>query len=234
MGEAHDAGRAMPHHSGASMPKPKRKPTTGIQLGEEVARNMIIVGGARVFASLGLRAASVEDLLEASKVSRRTFYRLFSSKDDVALALYQVGTTGLVESCRRAISSASDPIEQFAKCIDVHLRNAASMGRLVFVLGGEATRQESPLHDHRMRVHDTLVEMLRAAHPDTARVDPLLVRTTMFAIEAVVRQVLTDGDEGRRVSPAAIARARSVMLRVVSASMVGTGKDVSALPLVDD
>ena len=76
--------------------RPRRKP--GVQLGEDVARNMIIAGGARVFAAKGIRAASVEDLLEASNVSRRTFYRMFESKEDVALALYNFGTTQLVES----------------------------------------------------------------------------------------------------------------------------------------
>src|SRR5580765_5130003 len=97
--------------------KPRRKP--GEQLGEDVARNMIIAGGARVFAMKGLRDTSVEDLLAASNVSRRTFYRLFESKDDVALALYTFGTAGLIESWKRAIASSTDPLEQFARCIDV-------------------------------------------------------------------------------------------------------------------
>ena len=209
--------------------KLRRKP--GAQLGEDVARSMIIAGAARVFAAKGIRAASVEDLLAAASVSRRTFYRLFESKDDVALALYRFGTANLIENWRGAIESSSDPLEQFARCIDVHLKNAASVGRLVFVLGGEATRQESPLHARRMEVHDVLVDLLRAAHPETARLDPLLVRTTLFALEAVTRQVLTDGDDGRHVTAAAIERARKVMVRFVTAGFAGTGAGVTPLPL---
>ncbi|MEO8552223.1 MAG: helix-turn-helix domain-containing protein, partial [Kofleriaceae bacterium] len=57
---------------------------TGVQLGGDVARNMIMFGATRVFATMGLREASVEDLLEAGQVSRRTFYRFFKSKEDVA------------------------------------------------------------------------------------------------------------------------------------------------------
>jgi AcrR family transcriptional regulator len=209
--------------------RPKRKP--GVQLGEDVARNMIIAGGARVFAAKGIRAASVEDLLDASKVSRRTFYRLFESKEDVALALYNFGTTQLVESWRRALASATDTFEQWARCIDVHLQNALVMGRLIFVLGGEATRQESPLHARRMEVHDILVDLLRGANPELAKVDPLLVRATLFALEAVTRQVLTDGDEGRRVSPAALDRARKVMNRLVTAGFRGEGPGIAPLPL---
>jgi len=209
--------------------KLKRKP--GAQLGEDVARNMIIAAGARVFASKGIRDTSVEDLLEAANVSRRTFYRMFDSKEDVALALYVFGTTQLTEGCKRAIASSSEPLDQFVRCIDVHLRNAAMMGRLVFVLGGEATRQESPLHARRMETHDTIVEMLRAAHPQTARLDPMLVRTTLFALEAVVRLVLMEGDEGRKVAPAALERARKVIVRMVTAGFAGHGEGVAPLPL---
>jgi AcrR family transcriptional regulator len=209
--------------------KPKRK--TGAQLGEDVARNMIIAAGARVFATKGIRDTSVEDLLEAANVSRRTFYRMFTSKEDVALALYNFGTATLIESWKRAMASSSDPLEQFARCIDVHLANAAMMGRLIFVLGGEATRQESPLHARRMQVHDILVDMLRAASPTMARLDPLLVRTTLFALEAITRQVLADGDEGRKVTPALIERARRVMVRMVTAGFAGEGQGVTALPL---
>ncbi len=192
---------------------------------------MIIAGAAKVFALEGFRAASVEDLLEAGKVSRRTFYRLFESKEAVALALYNFGTKGLIASWKAAIASSDDPLEQFARCIDIHLKNAAMIGRLVFVLGGEASRQESPLHTRRMEVHDVLVELLRAAHPSTARLDPLLVRTTIFALEAITRQVLTDGDEGRKVSAASVERARKVMVRLVSAGFAGSGEGVTPLPL---
>lgn len=216
------------------MPTPKTRRPIGAQLGENVARNMIIAAGARVFATKGIRATTVEDLLEASKVSRRTFYRMFEDKDAVALALYNFGTGVLIASWKQALASTTDPLEQFARCIDVHLKNAATMGRLIFVLGGEASRQESPLHARRMDVHDTLVEMMRAASPAIARIDPLLVRTSILALEAITRQVLTDGDEGRRVTPAMLARARKVMVRFVCAGFAGSGPGVPPLPLADD
>ncbi len=213
------------------MPTRKPKRPQGTQLGENVARNMIVAAGARVFATKGIRATSVEDLLEAAQVSRRTFYLNFKDKDDVALALYNFGTTLLIGSWKQAIDSTTDAIEQWARCIDVHLKNAAQMGRLIFVLGGEASRQESPLHARRMEVHATMVAMVRAASPELRKLDPLLIRTTLFALEAITRQVLTDGDEGRRVPAESIARARKVMLRMVSAGFAGHGDKVSPLPL---
>lgn len=208
--------------------KPKRKP--GAQLGEDVARGMIIAAGARVFGAKGIRETSVEDLLEAASVSRRTFYRLFESKEDVALALYIFGTKQLIDSWRRAIESSTGTLDAFRKCIDVFITHASTLGRLIFVLGGEASRQESPLHKRRMEVHDAFVDMLSAADPAIAKIDPLVIRATLFALEATTRYILTEGDEGRRVSPAVIERARKVMNRIVTAGFAGEGEGVTPMP----
>jgi AcrR family transcriptional regulator len=204
---------------------------TGVQLGEDVARNMIMFGATRVFATMGFRAASVEDLLEAGQVSRRTFYRFFKSKDDVALAMYTMGTSSLIEACRRAIVQDADLLTQLDKFVDIHLANAKSVGRLIFVLGGEASRLESPLHARRMEVHDAIVQMI-CDHPAAGNVDPLLVRTLMFAIEAIVRSILQEGDEGRRVSTDSIARARRVLARIVSATVLASGPRIAPMPML--
>src|SRR5204863_4624 len=88
----------------------------------------------------GEEERTVEDLLAAAGVSRRTFYRLYQSKEDVAEALYHLGTEALLDACRQAVSRETEPLEQLQGCIDTHLRNAHDLGRLVFVLGGEAQR----------------------------------------------------------------------------------------------
>ena len=203
-----------------------------MQLGGDVARNMILFGATRVFATKGFRAVSVEDLLEAGQVSRRTFYRFFKSKEDVALAMYTLGTSSLLEACRRAITSETDLITQLERCIDIHLANAKSMGRIIYVLGGEAQSLESPLHSRRMEVHDLLVAMFRDAGDANRQVDPLFIKTLVFALEQVTRAVLEQGDEGRRVSADSIARARAVMMRIATAAVAGAGARVTPLPML--
>ena len=228
------AKKAKPDKTKTAKPRstaPKR--ATGVQLGSDVARNMIMFGATRVFAVKGFRGVSVEDLLEAAQVSRRTFYRFFKSKEDVALAMYTLGTSSLLESCRRAISSETDLIVQLEKCIDIHLSNARMMGRLVYVLGGEAQSLESPLHPRRMEVHDMLVDMFRTSGGQSQTIDPLFIRTLVFALEQITRTVLEQGDEGRRVTPDSITRARAVMMRVATGAVAGSGARVSPLPMID-
>jgi AcrR family transcriptional regulator len=213
------------------MPRKQSRNRTGVQLGEPVVRGMIMMAAAKTFAQNGYRAVAVEDLLAAANISRRTFYKAFDSKDDVGLALYRFGTDSLVDNCRRALAEEGDLLTRVLRCVDLHLKNAAAVGRLVYVLGGEASSQDSPLFPVRMAVHDRIIELLIAA--DTERkVDPLFVRTLVLALEAMVRCVLLEGDEGRRVTEAHIARARRVMARIVTGAIAGEGDLVTELPLV--
>jgi AcrR family transcriptional regulator len=218
--------------SAKKSPSRRTSRPSGVQLGEARARALILRGAASVFAARGVRLASVEDLLAAAGVSRRTFYRLYEGKEDVAEALYILGTDGLIEACRLAVTRETEPLKQLQGCIDAHLKNAHDLGRLVFVLGGEAQRLESSLHARRMHVHEVLVTMLHEGTPTRGgkRVDPLLLRALLLALEGVTRIVLEEGDEGRNVTDESIARARRVMSRLASATLMGDGPGVAPLP----
>lgn len=207
---------------------PTRGPS-GVQLGEATARSMILQGGALVFAQRGVRLSSVEDILQAAKVSRRTFYRFYQNKEDVLEALYRTGTEGLLAACRLAVQEEREPLRQLERCIEVHLRNARGLGRLMFVLGGEAQRHESPLHARRMQVHDELVALLAGAHA-ARQVDPWLFRALFLALEGITRVALEQGNEGREVTEDGLARARRVMMRMAAASIAGEGQGVPPLP----
>lgn len=187
-----------------------------MQLGEASARAIILRAAGLVFAEHGVRAASVAHILAAAGVSRRTFYRFYQSKEHVMHALYCAGTDALLDACRAAVRDEPDPTRRVARCIDVHLGNARDLGRLVWVLGGEAQHHESSLHARRMEVFATLADLLRDARPGD---DPLLHRALVLALDGVVRLMLEEGDEGRRITPAAYARARAVMLRVATATL---------------
>jgi AcrR family transcriptional regulator len=213
----------------------KHRNASGVQLGEDVVRAMVLQGAAKVFAARGVRATDVEHILEASRVSRRTFYRAFSSKEDVMLALYRIGTERLLQACRLALEQESDPLRQAERCIDAHLQTAREQARLVFVLGGEAHRQESLLHPRRLEVHETLASMMAARAKESLRQPPdkLLFRALLFALEGVTRLVLDEGDEGRHVTPESLERARAVMLRIATAAIAGKGAGVAPLPQDD-
>lgn len=194
---------------------------------------MVLQGATKVFAARGVRVPGVEDILQAARISRRTFYRVFESKEDVLLALYRIGTDRLLERCRSALEQETDLLCQVERCIDAHLQTAREQPRLVFVLGGEAHRQESLLQTRRIEVHDALADMMisraRASLPFPP--DVLLFRAILLALEGVTRLLLQEGDEGRNVTPESFERARNVMLRVATAAIAGTGPGVTPMPV---
>lgn len=210
----------------------KNRGDSGVQLGEDVVRAMVLQGAAKVFAARGVRSTGVEDILQASRISRRTFYRVYESKEDVLLALYRLGTELLLQRCRVALEKETDPLRQAERCIDAHLQTAAAQARLVFVLGGEAHRQESLLHARRIEVHEALASMMasRARETSPKPPDKLLFRGILFALEGITRLVLEEGDEGRRVSTESLERARAIMLRIATAAIAGEGAGVAPLP----
>ncbi len=227
LGAARQAAR-VPRRSArkrAAMPTPG---ASGVQLGEASARAMILRGAGVVFAERGVRAASVAQILAAAGISRRTFYRLYQSKEDVMDALYRIGTDALLDGCRTAVREERDPLRRIERCIDVHLRNARDLGHLIWVLGGEAQHHESSLHARRVEVHATLAGLLASTSGTTT--DPLLYRALILALEGVTRMMLEDGDQGRRVTPASLERARRVMLRMATATLAGDGPGVTSAP----
>ncbi len=213
----------------------KHRGASGLQLGEDVVRAMVLQGAAKLFAARGVRSTGVDDILEESRISRRTFYRVYDGKEDVLLALYRLGTEVLLHRCRVALELETDPLRQAELCIDAHLQTASAQARLMFVLGGEAHRQESLLHARRLEVHEALASMMasRARETSPRPLDKLLFRGILFALEGITRLVLEEGDEGRRVSPESLERARTVMLRMATAAIAGEGPGVAPLPLPD-
>lgn len=203
------------------MTKPR---ATGVQLGDTVVRTRVLQGAAHVFAEVGVQAASVEDILRAAGVARRTFYRFYDGKEGVMIELYRMGTGSLLGACALVMSEGKSPLERVAGCVDAHLRAARDFGRLVFVLGGEAHRHESLLYARRKEVHDALVALFAQAitEPGAPPRDPLLLRALILAIEGVTRSVLESCDEGRRVTDQRLYQAREVMLHLVGSSLALT------------
>ncbi|MCW5890923.1 MAG: TetR/AcrR family transcriptional regulator [bacterium] len=230
-----DHARTTARHGARSRRRAPARGSSGVQLGEDAARATILRGGAIVFAADGARAASVARILQEAGVARRTFYRLYAGKEDVMAALYHAGTEMLLDRCREAVRAEHDPLRRVERCIDVHLGHARDLGRLVWVLGSEAQHHESPLRARRLEVHAALAALLEAADaaPGRARVDPMLPRALVLALEGVTRIMLEESDEGRAVTAARLARTRRVMLRIATATLAGTGAGVAALPTAD-
>ena len=66
------------------------------------AKTQILLQSLSVFSRQGLEETSVQDLLEAASISRRTFYKYFSNKIDVLENIYELAVRILLIGKYRA------------------------------------------------------------------------------------------------------------------------------------
>ena len=79
-------------------------------------RSRIIGKAAGVFGKLGAADSTVEDILKAAGVSRRTFYKFFQSKEDVLDALHEIGCNMLIGAARQVATMPSCSLCRASRC----------------------------------------------------------------------------------------------------------------------
>jgi AcrR family transcriptional regulator len=224
-------GEAMP----ASPRKPKMTPSakraprsSEPALGSAV-RNELLAGAARVFAGKGAADATVEDILVEAAISRRTFYRFFNGKEEILDALHELATQLFLQAMREAFGRDGALLEKIERCVDVFLGFGRSQGALMLVLSGEAQRPDSQLAPRRRAVFEALGAMFddEILAQQKRRVDPIVTRSLLGALEAANRMLLEKGP----LDAADAARAKRAMMRIMGATLAGAKDVVPALPL---
>ena len=186
------------------------KKETPVPLSARLAQNGILAAAAGVFTKKGAVATRVEDLLKAADVARRTFYKYFSSKEDVLAALYEVATGEIVRAIALQAGGGGDPLAALHRGIDFYLDYHVSSGGLIKILAEHAIRSDSPLAPLRRRFREQVVELMAAAveRATGQRHDPITYVALLVALEGTSLYLL----EGERAPSASeIARAKKVM-----------------------
>ncbi len=122
------------------------------------AKSDVLFNAIGVFTSKGIEDTTVQDLLEAANVSRRTFYKYFKNKVDVLESIYQMAAHLLVLKFKTAQQHSSSTNDFTVRCIELYFDFHVLLGPLVRMMTEEARRVESPLASHR----DTLLEHIVA------------------------------------------------------------------------
>jgi AcrR family transcriptional regulator len=196
-------------------------------------RSRIIGKAAGVFGKRGAADTTVEDILVAAGVSRRTFYRFFQSKEDVLDALHEIGCNMLIGAARQVASLPGDPIERLKRALEAYLEYHVTVGAgVMYVVQGESMRAGSKLGPRRRAFLDTMVEMFGAEMEKATgqRVDPLLLRSLLVSVESVSLMLRAESESGTFD----LERAKRVMLRIVLATVAAPAGDaVPPLPQLD-
>lgn len=207
-----------------SAPEP---PALGDSFVAEGSRGAVLNAAARVFAERGFVAPTVQDLLTAAAVSRRTFYKSFGNKHEVLDALHAAAIGLLLSAAVMASREARTPLEHVEHVLDAYLTNVRRGGRLLLVLQGEASREDSPLHARRALAFATLTKLIRDGvleHLGRA-VDPYVIHGALLGAEAIARRLIEEGDDDARAT-----RVRASMLRLITATIFADDPTIAPLP----
>lgn len=178
-------------------------------------RTNIQLAAIAVFASKGLAETTVNDLLDAAKVSRRTFYKYFNNKMDVLEGIYQTAVSLLLARFRDMQHvTGSSPAwlrSMVALFFDYHL----AVGPIIRLMQEEALRADSPLAAHRQQAHLEMVRLLEERLHDAAPAcAPLTYRALIWALEAASLELL-----GNAATRGEIEQAKAVLGDLLIASL---------------
>ncbi|HEX7481623.1 MAG TPA: helix-turn-helix domain-containing protein [Polyangiales bacterium] len=196
------------------MSNAKAAPSDAPAAPQDPVRIRILRGAAQVFADRGYGPTSVEAILEAAEVSRRTFYRAFRSKEDVLRALYDNSVEMLVRAVRDAGDRRKSRVERAIAGVEAYIRVHANAGPLARVLLLEQFAPGSPLAPQRDRAMATFIKLISRA---SARVgqpepDPILVTAVVSALNQVCVQMATEYPQGNWD----VERAKRIMLHILA------------------
>jgi AcrR family transcriptional regulator len=205
---------------------------SGGELRDHFAKNRILEGAALVFTRKGVRAATVEDILRASGVSRRTFYRFFSSKDDTLDALHGMTTALLFEKQNAAFAIPEPPLQKLVRMVDAALTFARQNAGLIRVLHGETLRPGSPLAARRLEMLAELSSRITWRIRETLgiTIDSFLIEGLLIAQEGIIHKMIATDP----VDDATYGRARAAILRIMAATLSGQGAHLPPLPQADE
>ncbi len=205
----------------------RRKVSRRPAVGKEV-RERILAGATEAFGKLGHAGTRVEDILEASGVSRPTFYKAFDSKDAVFEELSDRHHRDIRERIVQSLVGVTDPRAQLEATTEAFLGWRAELGPMGRALDVEARIPGSSIAHHRSRTLDDMTSLMAEHMRALGRgeADPVLYRALIASMEAVADALLSKPP----VSAAALERAKQNALRILIGALAAPGDDLPPLP----
>jgi AcrR family transcriptional regulator len=151
-------------------------------------RRRILEGASDALQARGFGSTTVQNILDASGVSRRTFYVYFRSKEDVLSALYRETADELAAAVRAGADREEDPARRLFAGIDAYLDHQRDGGQLLVLLQAEAIRPDSMNSEYRETILAGLVEFVDTGVREATGValDTLVYRSLLLAMEGLV------------------------------------------------
>lgn len=88
---------------------------------DEKTREHIIIKSAELFNQKGYAGSSIQDIIEATGLTKGGIYRRFSNKDEIAVEAFEYAGHVLMEQLSSAINNADTAIDKIMAVCNVHI-----------------------------------------------------------------------------------------------------------------
>ena len=158
------------------------------------AKSDVLFNSIGVFAQKGIAETTVQDLLDAANISRRTFYKYFKNKVDVLESIYKMAAELLTTRFRVEMAQTHSLSDFVIRCVDMYFDYHINLGPLVRMMTEEARRSDSPLAEHRETLIHEIVELFqdKYAQVEGHRLDPQVFYAIIWGMESASIHVLTE------------------------------------------
>lgn len=157
-------------------------------------RTQIILQSIAIFSQKGITDTTVQDLLLASNVSRRTFYKYFKDKFDVLENIYQLSINMFSKRLIEKIDESTSLSDLVEKTVAAYFSYHTSMGSMIRIMHEEACRQESPLNSRRISDREAFVDVFleRSKKHGNKPLDRMAYYTIFWSIESTSMYLLNE------------------------------------------
>lgn len=155
-------------------------------------RRTLVEAAAHVFARDGYVHASVASILDASGLSRGTFYRHFHDLREAFFAVQEDAAQGLFTRVEAAFHSTDDPVEKLRACIRAYLELCAEFGDLSRVLHRESMTSDGDSAALRRRNQRRAADLFKSGLEVAVRrglVRKVPDELTIFAVTGAIETV---------------------------------------------
>jgi AcrR family transcriptional regulator len=134
-----------------------------------VREEQMVTAATRIFAERGFHAASMDEIAEASGITKPMLYAYFDSKEGLFLACVEKGSTGLRAAVRAAALSAPTPEDALYRGLVAVFRFVEENGELWSVLYPHGTATGGPFAEAAARAQDDMADLLAELMSQLAR-----------------------------------------------------------------
>jgi AcrR family transcriptional regulator len=156
---------------------------------DRTRKEMLLRAGVRVFAAKGYHAATVEDVIQATDISRATFYAYFKSKEDLFTAivdqLLEEQSAFVLDLQAKLLTSSFDfgtALEEIIQTIERVARSSRDeLEVFLNVVQGSGTRAEKHFHQIQQKTLDHFTDLIQR-HMETLGFSAATARSLAFLL----------------------------------------------------